>query len=136
MTRHTIFGFLSSITIFACFVGCGPESNVAKISGTISIDGKPTQKGAISFTPVSGKGPTAGTEIKDGKYTSEAAIGECKVEVRVPKVVGKKKLYDTPDSPEQELMEEVLPAKYNEVTELRVDIKKGVNTKDFDLKTK
>ena len=33
-------------------------------------------------------------------------------------------------------MEEVLPAKYNEVTELRVDIKKGINTKDFDLKTK
>ena len=58
------------------------------------------------------------------------------MEVRIPKVVGKKKLYDTPDSPEQEIMEEVLPAKYNEVTELRVDIKKGINTKDFELKTK
>lgn len=136
MTRYTVFGFLSSIAIFSCFVGCGPESNVAKISGKISVGGKPAEKGSISFVPVSGIGPTAGTEIKDGKYTSEAAIGECKVEVRIPKVVGKKKLYDTPDSPEQEIMEEVLPAKFNEATELRVEIKKGENTKDFDLTIK
>ena len=136
MSRNTIFGFLSSIAMFTCFVGCGPESNVAKISGTISVDGKAPEKGSISFIPVSGIGPTAGTEIKAGKYTSEAAIGECKVEVRIPKVVGKKKLYDTPDSLEQEIMEEVLPEKYNEVTELRAEIKKGINTKDFDLKTK
>ena len=136
LTRNIIFSFLNSIAIFACFVGCGPESNVAKISGTVSIDDKPTENGAISFVPVSGKGPTGGTEIKEGKFTSEAAIGECKVEIRVSKVVGKKKLYDTPDSPERDLLEEVLPAKYNEATELRVEIKKGVNTKDFDLKTK
>ena len=136
LNRKSIFGFLNSIAIIGCLVGCGPESNVAKISGTVSVDGKPTAKGAISFVPISGKGPTAGTEIKDGKYTSEAAIGECKVEIRIPKVVGKKKLYDTPDSPEQEIMEEVLPVKYNEATELKVEIKKGENTKDFDLMLK
>ena len=81
-------------------------------------------------------GPTAGTELKEGKFSSQAAIGECKVEIRVPKVVGKKKLYDTPDSPVQDLMEEVLPAKYNEASELRIEIKKGTNEKNWDLKTK
>ena len=136
LNLYTVFGFLSSIAISVCFVGCGPESNVAKISGKVSVDGKPAEKGSISFAPVSGIGPTTGTEIKDGTYTAEAAIGECKVEVRVPKVVGKKKLYDTPDSPEQEIMDEVLPARFNEATELRAEIKKGVNAKDFDLKTK
>jgi hypothetical protein len=36
---------------------------------------------------------------RSGKFSSEVPIGESKVEIRVPKVVGKKKLYDTPDSP-------------------------------------
>ncbi len=136
LTRQIFVGFLSSAVTLLCITGCGPESNTAYISGTVSIDGKPTDKGSISFIPVNGQGPTAGAEIKDGKFNSQAALGECKVEVRVPKVVGKKKLYDTPDSPIQDVMEEVLPSKFNEASELRIDIKKGTNTKDWDLKTK
>jgi hypothetical protein len=136
LNRHIFVGFLNGVALLSLITGCGPESNVGLISGTVSIDGKLPDKGSISFIPVSGKGPTAGTEIKDGKFTSQAAIGECKVEVRVSKVVGKKKLYDTPDSPVQDMMEEILPAKFNEATELRIEIKKGTNTKDWDLKTK
>ena len=116
--------------------GCGPESNVAQISGGMNIDGKPVEKGSIAFVPLDGKGPTAGGEILGGKYKCDAALGECKVEIRVPKSVGKKKLYDTPESPMQEIFEEVLPQKYNEASELRVQIKKGKNEKDWDLKLK
>ncbi len=135
--NRTIFvGLLACFATLSCFTGCGPESNVATISGSISIDGKPTDSGSISFIPVNGEGPTAGSEIKQGKYTSQAAIGECKVEIRVSKVVGKKKLYDTPDSPVQDLMEEILPAKFNEATELRVEVKRGTNEKNWELKTK
>ena len=136
MNRTFHFAVLFGVTLVAFISGCGPESNVAFISGTVSIDGQTTSSGSISFIPVNGQGPTAGTEFKDGKYASQAAIGECKVEVRVSKVVGKKKLYDTPDSPVQDLMEEVLPAKFNEATELRIEIKKGTNTKDWELKSK
>lgn len=136
LNRPFTFAVVPCFLLLSCLTGCGPESNVAFITGTISIDGKPADKGSISFIPVNGQGPTAGTEFKEGKYASQAALGECKVEVRVSKVVGKKKLYDTPDSPVQDLMEEVLPAKFNEATELRVEIKKGTNTKDWDLKTK
>jgi hypothetical protein len=131
-----VFAIVCSALLLSCISGCGAESNVAFITGTISIDGNPTDKGSISFIPVNGQGPTAGTEFKEGKYASQAALGECKVEVRVSKIVGKKKLYDTPDSPVQDLMEEVLPAKFNEATELRIEIKKGTNTKNWDLKTK
>ena len=136
MTRRIFIGLVCSLTLVSCFVGCGPESKVALITGSVSIDGKPAPNGSISFIPVNGQGPTAGTELKEGKFTSQAAIGECKVEVRVSKVVGKKKLYDTPDSPVQDLMEEVLPSKYNEASELRIEIKKGKNEKDWDLKSK
>jgi hypothetical protein len=118
------------------FIGCGPESKMATINGTVTIDGKAPATGSISFVAVDGLTPNTGTTITDGKFTSEVPIGESKVEIRVSKVVGKKKLYDTPDSPEQEIMEEILPAKYNEQTELRVTAQKGVNEKNFDLTTK
>jgi hypothetical protein len=63
-------------------------------------------------------------------------IGNSKIEIRVPKVVGKKKLYDTPDSPVQDLMAETLPEKYNEKTELTFEVKPGTNEKNWELSTK
>lgn len=116
--------------------GCGPEPVVGEVSGTITFDGKPIEKGSISFTPANGQGPSGGGEIVGGKYKCDGALGECKVEIRSPKVVGKKKLYDTPDSPVQEVFEEVLPQKFNEATELRFDVKKGKNEKNWDLTSK
>ncbi len=100
-------------------------------------EGKPTDKGSISFIPVNGQGPTEGAEIIGGKYKSKASLGECKVEIRVPKIVGKKKLYDTPDSPSvQDVMEEALPAKYNttKVPSFGSIVKKGKNEKNWELK--
>lgn len=118
-------------------IGCGPESNMATITGTVSVDGKPADSGSISFVPVDGMAQTAGAPIEPGgKFTSQIPVGESKVEIRIPKVVGKKKLYDTPDSPEQEMMEEVLPAKYNENTELRFNAVRGKNEKNFEVSAK
>ncbi len=126
------FALVVPIALFCA--GCGPEPNTGEVTGTVSVEGKPTDKGSISFIPVNGQGPTEGAEIIGGKYKSKASLGECKVEIRVPKIVGKKKLYDTPDSPVQDVMEEALPAKYNESSELRIDVKKGKNEKNWELK--
>jgi len=116
--------------------GCGEDSDLPRVSGTVSVDGQPVEKGSISFIPVDGQGPTTGAEIVTGKYASTAPRGESKVEIRVPKVVGQKKLYDTPDSPVQNILAEVLPDKYNEKTELRVQCQPGRNEKSWELKTK
>lgn len=116
--------------------GCGETSNLAQVTGSVSIDGRPVETGSISFIPADGQGPTTGAVIVAGKYTSEAPLGVSKVEIRVPKVVGKKRLYETPDSPVQDLMAEVLPEKYNEKTELRIDAQPGQNEKDWDLTIK
>lgn len=50
--------------------GCS-DSGLIKISGTVTFDGEPIPEGSISFMPVSGKGVTAGGEIKNGKYIPE-----------------------------------------------------------------
>mgnify|MGYP006952624399 CR=1 FL=1 len=117
-------------------LGCGPESNMTTVTGTVTVDGAVPDQGSISFIPVDGMTQTTGAVIEKGKYKSDAPIGESKVEIRIPKIVGKKKLYDTPDSPEQEILAEALPAKYNEQTELRFIGTKGRNEKNWDLSTK
>lgn len=114
--------------------GCGdPTKGI--VSGTITVDGQPAETGAISFIPLDGRSSTAGGVITDGQYTVNAAVTKVRVEIRVPKVVGEKKIYDTPDSPVQKVMQESLPAKFNDNSELRYDIPSGRSTKDFSLET-
>lgn len=124
------------LAALAALAGCSDAVKLADVTGTVNVDGAPVEQGSISFFPVDGQGPTTGAEIAAGKYVSKAPLGDCKVEIRVPKIVGTKKLYDTPDSPVQNVMQEVLPAKYNQETELRFDAQPGKNEKNWDLSTK
>jgi hypothetical protein len=126
----------AALAVLLASLGCSSGNDLPEVTGAVSIDGQPVEKGSISFIPADGQGPTTGAEIVAGKYTSQAPLGVSKVEIRVPKVVGKRRLYDTPDSPVQDLMEEVLPEKYNEKTELRFDAQPGKNEKNWDLQTK
>jgi hypothetical protein len=114
--------------------GCG-KSNVGVVTGRISVDGTPAKSGSIAFFPVNRKSSTSGAEIVDGRYAAKVALGTATVEIRVPKVVGQKKLYDTRDSPIKQLMAESLPRKYNDETELKLDVLPGKNVQDYDLKT-
>ncbi len=115
--------------------GCGGGS-MAEVSGTVTLDGKPIELGAIQFFPADGKSVTTGGAIKDGRYSVQVPIGIKKVSLMATKVVGKAKLYATADSPEVPRTQEMLPAKYNEHTELRLDVKPGTNRKDFELQSK
>ena len=47
------------------------------------------------------------------------------------KVVGKKKMYNTPDSPEMPVTAELLPAKYNDKSDRTFDVKRGSNEKNW-----
>ena len=129
MSRTTVLVAALAVT------GCG-KSNVGLVSGTITVDGSPAKSGSIAFFPVDRKSRTAGGEIRDGQYSAEVPLGKFTVEIRVPKVVGEKKLYDTPDSPLQKILAESLPAKYNDQTELTLDVAPGENQKDFELSTR
>ena len=112
------------------------DSHRATVSGTVTIDGQPVKAGSIAFFAVDEKSPTTGATIADGQYAAAVPLGLAKVQIRVAKVVGQKKLYNTPDSPMQPIMHEVLPRKYNDDTELQLEVKSGSNIKDFELTTK
>lgn len=119
---------------FLFALGCS-EPTTGTITGMVLIDGKPAETGAVTLIPVSRKGRTAGSEIIDGRYSAVASLGEMRVEIRVPVVVGQKKLYDAPDSPVRPLMEERLPPRYNDQSELTVEIVPGETEHDFKLTT-
>jgi hypothetical protein len=125
------------LLLLALSSGCSKQDpNRGEVTGKVLVDGQPAANGAVSFSPVDGQSPTSGGKIVDGEYSVIAAVGSSKVSIRVPKVVGERKLYNTPNSPVQPLMEETLPAEYNDNTTLVVEVKPGANTHDFDLKTK
>lgn len=134
-------------TLFAA--GCRPqqEKEVAPVSGTVKLDGKPLENVKVFFVPVSrgkdGKqGPIAFAVTDDkGHFTLAhqddgigAAIGRNQVWLTTRRVERKK------DSEGEfqtvETTEELIPPKYNKLTELVVDVPKdGMNNADFDLKS-
>lgn len=124
------------VLVLASFLTGCKKPTTGTVSGTIAVDGAPAKMGSIAYFPTDRKSATAGGEIVDGKYTAKVPLGTSKVEIRVPKVVGQKKLYDTPNSPVKPLMDESLPAKYNDASELTIDVKPGENRQDYQLTTK
>jgi hypothetical protein len=101
----------------------------------VTLDGAPLENGTIEFFPT-GAGSSAGTGITNGHYTVETSVGEMKVSINATKVVGKHKMYDTPDSPTVDKVADILPPKYNRTTELRTTLNPGANANvNFELKS-
>ena len=114
--------------------GCGGGDDVADVTGTVTFDGKPLAKGAITFTATDGKGGSGGGEIKDGRYTAtRVPVGPNTVRINGSKVIGKKKIYNTKDSQEMPLYDELLPKKYHAKSDLTLDVKPGSNEKNYEL---
>jgi hypothetical protein len=68
--------------VLVTLVGCGGGSDqpkFANVSGTVTYNGKPLEKGQITFQ-TDGRGPTA-SDIVDGKYTGQAMVGSNRVAI-------------------------------------------------------
>lgn len=78
MTRVKILSALSLIALVA--LGCGGGGSA--VSGEVTFNGKPIEKGYVTFTPVDGKGTPVGAEITNGKYSAKnVPAGKNKVSV-------------------------------------------------------
>ena len=83
------------VLFFAVAIGCSEGPRRASVGGTVSVAGKPLERGVITFIPVEGgKGPRAGGEISDGEYSLDgsagAVVGKCRVEIRGFRKTGRK----------------------------------------------
>jgi hypothetical protein len=121
------------IVVPLLLAGCDGGPPMGDVSGKVTYEGKIVEIGDITFIPVDGKTPTAGAPIENGQYRARVPVGLMKVSISAPRVVGKKKLYNSKDSPEMPITEEGLPARFNKETELQFEVQAGTNTKNFEL---
>src|SRR5438094_5517339 len=111
--------------------GCGSN----RIQGEVRYGGEPVDQGGIAFLREGGESDAenrATGAIQDGHYNLEKipAPGAYRVQIYWHKKTGRK--IGRPGEATDE-RKQAIPPKYNEKTELKVEVKPGRNTLDFDL---
>jgi hypothetical protein len=127
---------LSALFMSALLAGCSAKNADGTVKGTVTLDGQPLATGRILFVAVDQSSPSAEAAITAGQFEALVPPGEKRVEIRAPKVTGKRKMYDTPDSPTVDTVVELLPAKYNVNSELTMTVDGTVQEQNFDLNSK
>lgn len=129
---------LRSLTAVLALVvaGCSGDSlTYYTVTGKVTYDSEPVKNGSIIFTPgFDPELPPVGGTIEDGKYTLKAYPGQFKVKITASRP-NPAKTIKTPGGQDVLFNDQYIPAKYNEKTELTVDVDDGdPNTLDFELK--
>jgi hypothetical protein len=139
MRTGSLAGAVGLLAALLALAGCEGGPKTGEVTGTVTVDGQtPPPGSSITFVPTDGKSPTAGASIEGGRYTAKVPVGTARVEIRVPRPAKTPKgpAVEGPGGPGGDIIEESLPAKYNEKTELTFDVQPGKNEKNWDLKTK
>ncbi len=123
--------------LLAVLLGCGDDSQLGRVHGTVQLDGKPLTTGTVRFVPDAGR--AAQGEIQpDGTYTlgtygtsDGALLGTHRVAIVAYEASDNTRpAYEvrTPNRP-------LVPQKYlaTGTSDLSFDVKPGKNRADFDL---
>ena len=131
---RSILASIGLMLLLNSIVGCSAPDR-SGVSGNVTLDGTPLETGEIMFVPTEGtKGPTAGGSIRGGiyevPYAKGAAVGRNRVIINSQAKTGRviKSLEDL--HPEYA---EIIPAKYNEQSELVYELKPGKNEINIEL---
>ena len=133
-SRHATL--LLAALLSVVFAGCSSKPAGGTVKGTVTLDGQPLTAGQVLFVAVDQGSPSAEATIAAGEFEALVPLGEKRVEIRAPKVTGKKKMYNTPDSPTVDTVVELLPAKYNVNSELKMTVDGTAQEQNFDLQSK
>lgn len=140
----------SLAVILICCLGCGGSSGPerANVSGQVTFNGQPVEKGVIAFVPDgSTVGPTSGAIIENGRYRTQSGggpvLGSHRVEIvahRPGKKIEVAGIGGAATGPSAagavQETEMYIPPEYNAKSMLTVSIKSGTNTHDFALEPK
>ena len=128
---------LSPLLLFA---GCGQSERHA-LQGSVTLDGQPLPEGSIRFIPLEGtNGPSAGGQIKEGRFAVESDKGvfpgSFRVEIISSRETGRK-AQDRVTGEMTTIKAQFLPPRYNRNSELTADVKKsGPNEFEFALESR
>ena len=124
-----------AIICVALLGGCGGDPNIGNVSGKITLNGDPLEGAFVTFSPTRTEGvgsTTYGKTDSGGSY--RMIVSETKNGAYIGENIVRVKTGDL-KADGSGVIEEVVPANYNTKSELRVDVKTGSNTFDFDLKS-
>ncbi len=132
------FFYLSLISASTLATGCGGAAGpeLGRLSGTVTLDGKPLANARIVFQPtgqlaspsVSDTAEDGAFELRFNRDRKGVLPGSHQIRVTTARVV-------TDASGKETDVQEVLPAKYNAKTELTYDVKTGSNQLDLKLES-
>jgi hypothetical protein len=131
----TRLALLAGLGVLSVLAGCG-RSDMAAVSGKVTLDGQPLENAFLEFVPTGDKGSvSSGRTNAAGEYelmfsrdTRGAFLGPHKVRITTKEI--------TVDEKQREVwLPEKVPARYNAQTELTRDVEPGENRFDFDLKS-
>lgn len=126
---------LTAIGAGLAFPGCSDSasSNLAPVSGRVTLDGKPLAAALVVFEGSDGRSANGITDA-DGQYTAHftstvvgAPVGKCRVRIGTDRA-------GTAEPAARKLVERV-PDRYNIASQEFVEVKRGKNRFDFDLTT-
>lgn len=139
--RHTACAaYIGLFAVALLAGGCGGTGGRQAIEGAVTFDGKPLEKGQITFVPQTGTaGPTAGAEINGGKFAILPAggpfAGKFRVEITASRP-GSQKVTDRFTGKLVDAYEQYIPKRYNTESQLDADVKAGAaNRFEFALKS-
>jgi hypothetical protein len=134
MNRNTVVVLLLG-SLLSALPGCS-GSGVVQVTGEVTVDGSPLKNGTVSFYSAAGEksGPSAGAIIKEGRDSVSMLPGPKRVEIQGYKTVGQRRVAG-PESPLIDIVEDMLPEKYNAKSELTCEVKRGTTTQDFAIKS-
>ena len=123
-----------AVVLGIVLTGCFGSDNVARVSGTVTLDEKPLGGARVVFNPTAPGGESSAITDESGnyelQYTREsqgAEIGEHLVRITTA-------TRGDPDAdPLQPRSPERLPKKYHAKSELTAKVEAGSNDIDFDL---
>jgi hypothetical protein len=122
------------LVLFAGPIGCGGDTPpLGFVTGTVTLDGKPVDGATIQFEPTTPGSPTSfGRTDSQGKYelwysrgNKGATLGESIIRITA--------FQDASEDSGQKKRPEIVPAKYNASSELKVEVKRGTQVHDFAL---
>lgn len=130
----------AAVAASGCSSGSDDELPREAISGTVTFDGQPLERGSITFLP-EGQLPTqGGAPIADGQYSiaqNEGLVpGNYHVAITSPLGEGEKSKDTVTNAPGMpaKAPKDLIPAQYNTKSTLKAEVKAGAsNSFDFTL---
>jgi hypothetical protein len=111
--------------------GCGGGVPRYDVSGTVSFDGQPVERGEVSLIPDDPAQPPEGGLIESGRFRFQATAGPKTVQIRGSRPLPPERQ----DNPDMGLLyEDFIPARYNRESTLKAEVKpRGSNVFDYQL---